>query len=326
MEPRPENDESVSARPGPTRFPASAGPAGPAYEVFTPARIAACAAAIVEASTTGNAGGRLWCAETAAQRAVAIIRAAFTDQTGESAVVLVRIFQTCVWESLTVQLRSFVLARLGEAPGIEPPEQPRSIAGTAATGAGAGAGTTAARSIGGRPANQSGRYSPGPDTAVQDAIGPGIPLGPPGLIPPVTPSSADSSRATVSRLTGPRLDAFPSLLPPPPPTPPAPVPQPVQPVFQGPATQRAGLAGTPCLALLATDGERPSWTDRRASLNHQALPLNGPEVLERVPLVLTVLGDLVGATGLPRDPDGRPRLAVHPVPNAAGSPWCRPSG
>ncbi|HEV2636253.1 MAG TPA: SpoIIE family protein phosphatase [Actinocrinis sp.] len=348
MEPRPEHDESAAARPGPPRYFAPGGPGGPdpAAEVYSPTRIAAAAAAIVEAATTGNAGGRTWCAETAAQRATAIIRAAFTDGTGESAVVLVRIFQTCVWESLTVQLRSFVLARLGEAPGVEPAAVPAvDPAQGAHEGAGAPEGADTGpdvlQGVGAGAAPQSlvnrrsGRYSPGPDTATQDVVGPGIPLGPPGLIPPVTRSAADPNQATVSRVTGPRHDDEPypgtqgtvsrhgtaaPMFAPTQPTLPPPPQQSQPPVIQGPATQRAGLANTPCLALLATDGERPSWTDRRASLNHQALPLNGPEVLERVPLVLTVLGDLVGATGLPREQDGRTRLAVHPVSPAAGSP------
>src|SRR6185437_10215087 len=53
--------------------------------------------------------------------------------------------------------------------------------------------------------------------------------------------------------------------------------------------------GTRCLALLATLGDRPTWCDRHASRDHQALPLAGTEVVRRVPLGLTVLDHLVGA-------------------------------
>jgi serine phosphatase RsbU (regulator of sigma subunit)/anti-sigma regulatory factor (Ser/Thr protein kinase) len=188
----------VAVTPAPEEF---------APGVFSPARIAACAAEITRAVRPAAADAH-WCAETAAQWAVATLRAAFPGEDGESALVLVRIFQTCVWEALTAQLRSFVLARMDGVPAAGPIPDPGS---------------------------------------------------------------------------------------------------------------RANLATIPCLALMATAGERPSWSDRRASHNHQALPLNGPEVLERAPLVLTVLGDLVGAGGVQRDP-GQPQVAVHPVPKAAGSP------
>lgn len=110
--------------------------------------------------------------------------------------------------------------------------------------------------------------------------------------------------------------------------------------------------GTRCLALLATLGDRPTWCDRHASRDHQALPLAGGEVVRRVPLGLTVMDHLVGAdaqraahpphTGRPDadawrgDPGGhgdfaqgevtyhgepRPtRVAVHLVSQVAGSP------
>jgi serine phosphatase RsbU (regulator of sigma subunit) len=342
VEPRPENVQSAAARPAPPRYvapgpnpvvPAPLGPVPapgrvPAPEVFSPARIAACAVAITEAAAAAAADGRPWCAETAAQRAAAIIRASFPDERGDSSIVLVRIFQTCVWESLTTQLRSFVLARLSGGQVIEPlsggPAAPGAAQqpgqrGSACAGPVPGGvpspgsaprGAAPQGSAGEHPGRSSGGYFSGPDTAIQDAILPGSI--PPGLL---GQSSDSQYQGGPQQNNQPPPVQYPAAAPYPGAQPPA---QPT--VLQGPATQRADLVGTPCLALLATDGERPSWTDRRASLNHQALPLNGPEVLERVPLVLTVLGDLVGAAGSVREQDGRIRLAVHPVPRAAGSP------
>lgn len=99
--------------------------------------------------------------------------------------------------------------------------------------------------------------------------------------------------------------------------------------------------GSRCLALLATIGDRPTWCDRHASRDHQALPLSGAEVVRRMPLGLTVMDHLVGvdaqraahpphtdgarATGLrpaaPSNGEQRPtRVAVHLVSQVAGSP------
>lgn len=104
--------------------------------------------------------------------------------------------------------------------------------------------------------------------------------------------------------------------------------------------------GTRCLALLATVGDRPTWCDRHASRDHQALPLSGAEVVRRMPLGLTVMDHLVGAdahrAAHPPHTDGsrvngfeqaasltpascagepRPtRVAVHLVSQVAGSP------
>jgi serine phosphatase RsbU (regulator of sigma subunit)/anti-sigma regulatory factor (Ser/Thr protein kinase) len=143
-------------------------------------------------------------AEGAARRAATLIRRMLTAPDGEPAIVLVRIFQTAVWEALTPQLRSYALARMD---------------------------------------------------AQTEAV------------------------------------------------------------------------GTRCLALLATLGDRPSWCDRRASRDHQALPLAGPDVIRRVPLALTVLDRLVGrervvARGAPASPDERDpsqQAVVHLVTDAQGS-------
>jgi serine phosphatase RsbU (regulator of sigma subunit)/anti-sigma regulatory factor (Ser/Thr protein kinase) len=143
-------------------------------------------------------------AEGAARQAASLIRRTLTTEDGEPAVVLVRFFQTTVWDALTPQLRSYALARMPQ--------------GTAAS-------------------------------------------------------------------------------------------------------------GVRCLALLATLGDRPSWCDRRASREHQALPLSGPDVIRRVPLVLTVLdrlfgGDAAGSGPAPdgplRDPDTQ--AVVHLLTEAADSP------
>jgi serine phosphatase RsbU (regulator of sigma subunit)/anti-sigma regulatory factor (Ser/Thr protein kinase) len=161
---------------------------------FAAERISALAAAVA------RCGDRAGSAESAARQITAAIRNAFPGPDGESAIVLVRIFQTSAWERLTPQLRSYALARM--APGAEP-------------------------------------------------------------------------------------------------------------------------TGTRCLALLATLGDRPSWCDRHASRDHQALPMAGTEVIRRVPLALTVLDHLVGsqAQQRPSGEDGRPsRVAVHLVSEVAGSP------
>lgn len=159
--------------------------------VFSPERIAALAA------TLTHSGDQAASMEGAARHAVAAIRAAFPTPDGESAIVLVRIFQTTMWEQLTPQLRSYAMARI--TPGVTP-------------------------------------------------------------------------------------------------------------------------QGTRCLALLATIGDRPTWCDRHASRDHQALPLTGTDVIRRVPLALTVLDHLVGADAQRSAHRDAARVAVHLVSDAAGSP------
>ncbi len=169
--------------------------------VFSAERIATLSAAIA------RCGDQAVSMEGAARQAVAAIRTAFPTPDGDSAVVLVRMFQTTMWEHLTPQLRSFAMARM--TPG-------------------------------------------------------------------------------------------------------------------------ASAHGTRCLAMLATLGDRPTWCDRHASRDHQALPLIGTDVVRRVPLALTVLDHLVGAEAqrtaaqdgtVQHDEHGRPaRVAVHLVSDAAGSP------
>ncbi|MGH6656963.1 MAG: ATP-binding SpoIIE family protein phosphatase [Actinocrinis sp.] len=163
--------------------------------VFPADRIGALAAAV---SRCGDLATSM---EGAARQAVSAIRCAFPTSDGESAIVLVRVFQTTMWQLLTPQLRSYAMARM--APGSEAHD-------------------------------------------------------------------------------------------------------------------------TRCLALLATEGDRPTWCDRHASRDHQALPLTGADVVRRVPLALTVLDHLVSAQPRhdgPRDADGRPaRVAVHLVSDASGSP------
>lgn len=182
------------------------GPQARSAQPLPAAQIAALAAGLAaHGAAAQDAGMRApGSAEGAARQAASLIRRALTTADGEPAVVLVRFFQTTVWDALTPQLRSYALARM-------PP-------GTAA-------------------------------------------------------------------------------------------------------------AGTRCLALLATLGDRPSWCDRRASREHQALPLSGPDVIRRVPLVLTVLDRLFGAqqagsvppdSPAARDPNAH--TVVHLVTDASDSP------
>jgi len=48
----------------------------------------------------------------------------------------------------------------------------------------------------------------------------------------------------------------------------------------------------PCLALLGTAGEEPSWNDRRASVAHQAIPLPSVAALRRSPMVAQLVEQL----------------------------------
>lgn len=46
-----------------------------------------------------------------------------------------------------------------------------------------------------------------------------------------------------------------------------------------------------CLTLLATMGERPTWTMRRSSKGHQAIPLPSARVLQRTPMIAQLVSD-----------------------------------
>jgi hypothetical protein len=47
-----------------------------------------------------------------------------------------------------------------------------------------------------------------------------------------------------------------------------------------------------CLVLLATVGDEPGWNDRRASKNHQAIPLPSKEIVERAPMIAQLIREL----------------------------------
>lgn len=76
--------------------------------------------------------------------------------------------------------------------------------------------------------------------------------------------------------------------------------------------------GIRCLTLFATEGDHPNWRDRRASRNHQAIPLTSPEILNRAPLVLTALDHLL-AHRTPDHPDTELDDVLH-IPDATDSP------
>ena len=45
----------------------------------------------------------------------------------------------------------------------------------------------------------------------------------------------------------------------------------------------------PCLTLLATAGDLPAWKDRRRSLGHAAIPLESVDIVERAPMIASLL-------------------------------------
>lgn len=80
---------------------------------------------------------------------------------------------------------------------------------------------------------------------------------------------------------------------------------------------------TLCLVLVATRGVEEAWNDRRRSVNHRAIPLQGTAALERSPMIAGLFDrfgttELVaGGTGSVRE---RERFNVFHVEEAAGSP------
>lgn len=76
--------------------------------------------------------------------------------------------------------------------------------------------------------------------------------------------------------------------------------------------------GIRCLTLFATAGDHPAWQDRRASRNHQAIPLTSPEILNRAPFVLTALDHLL-THHTPDQPDTPLDDILH-ITDAPGSP------
>ena len=85
-------------------------------------------------------------------------------------------------------------------------------------------------------------------------------------------------------------------------------------------------ANTRCLTLLATTGDEPEWCDRRSSKGHQAIPLPSKEIVEQLPMVAQLIGqlgleiDAVVSAKLVLDAQERSFNVFH-VPTALGSPF-----
>jgi serine phosphatase RsbU (regulator of sigma subunit) len=69
----------------------------------------------------------------------------------------------------------------------------------------------------------------------------------------------------------------------------------LEPDLQDFAAQRApgvDLTGAPCLTLLGTAGDEATWNDRRASADHQAIPLPSAEALRASPMIARLVRQL----------------------------------
>ena len=53
--------------------------------------------------------------------------------------------------------------------------------------------------------------------------------------------------------------------------------------------RHAASSAVPCLTLLATAGELPEWNDRRQSSGHQVIPLESVEIVERAPMIASLI-------------------------------------
>ena len=89
--------------------------------------------------------------------------------------------------------------------------------------------------------------------------------------------------------------------------------------------QRHAQSDLPCLTLLATAGDLPHWNDRRSSRHHAAIPLESVEIIERAPMIASLLRRM----GLRLEVGTDPRLIldadqhtfnVFHVEHAQGSP------
>lgn len=49
---------------------------------------------------------------------------------------------------------------------------------------------------------------------------------------------------------------------------------------------------TRCLTLLASAGDEPEWNDRRSSRGHRAIPLQSPEAIRQMPMILQLVQQL----------------------------------
>jgi two-component system, NtrC family, sensor kinase len=104
------------------------------------------------------------------------------------------------------------------------------------------------------------------------------------------------------------------------------LPEPLQ-QFAG-RSDPVGLSGaTRCLTLLGTAGSEPSWNDRTDSKGHQAIPLVTEAVVERSPMIVSLILQLGLDVGSVVHPEDRDPLDLHHrdydvffVPDALGSP------
>lgn len=102
------------------------------------------------------------------------------------------------------------------------------------------------------------------------------------------------------------------------------LPPEVQEAARGAAEGVELAAGTRCLVLLATAGERPEWNDRRASRGHRAIPLPSPDVVAQAPMIARMMSqmgvDIAALLGSEQAGGGAEKTYdVFYVPEAAGS-------
>lgn len=86
-------------------------------------------------------------------------------------------------------------------------------------------------------------------------------------------------------------------------------------------------AETKCLTLLATAGETEKWNSRHFSAGHQAIPLPGPEMVQRSPMIAQLIRQLGLDIGSVVSPDpsvvidlSQKAYNVFFIPEALGSP------
>lgn len=87
-------------------------------------------------------------------------------------------------------------------------------------------------------------------------------------------------------------------------------------------------AGTKCLTLLATAGEKSDWNSRKTSVNHQAIPLPSEQIVLEFPMVsqLVYQFGLEISSVVNQDPEfmldaNQKTYNVFYVPEAIGSPY-----
>ncbi len=61
----------------------------------------------------------------------------------------------------------------------------------------------------------------------------------------------------------------------------------------------------PCLTLLATAGDSPPWNERRSSRHHAAIPLESVEIVERAPMIASLLRQMGLKLEVALSPDSR---------------------